>query len=94
MKVDVEVLKKAIARQLDAIAAKRTEIEIPDDLYWFVPVDEWADPTKTPTGCTLGSVNDDWEQVAAIGNGTREPTDYSIIWSAGVLRAIGNTTIP
>ncbi len=94
MKINVETLKRAIAIQLDAVAGEATEIEVPDDLYWFVPIEEWADPTKSPTRLTLGSVNDDWEAVAAIGNGTLEPTDYSIIWSAGILRAIGNTTIP
>jgi len=51
-----------------------------------------SDPAAEPTGLTLGSLDDDWSEVAAIGSGTEEPFGYGLVWASIVLRAIGDRT--
>jgi hypothetical protein len=48
--------------------------------------------TAAPTGLTLGSLEDDWSEVAAIGTGANEPFGYGLVWASTVLRAVGDRT--
>ncbi len=93
MKVQVEVLRAALNKLLDhAKEAQGESIEVDADLYWFVPKELLSDPAAELTGLTLGSLDDDWSEVAAIGNGTKEPFGYGLVWASTVLRAIGDRT--
>jgi len=93
MKVQVEVLRAALNKLLDhAKEAQGESIEVDADLYWFVPKELLSDPAAEPTELTLGSLDDDWSEVAAIGNGTKEPFGYGLVWASTVLRAIGDRT--
>lgn len=93
MKVQVEVLRAALNKLLDhAKEAQGESIEVDADLYWFVPKELLSDPAAEPTGLTLASLDDDWSEVAAIGNGTKEPFGYGLVWASTVLRAIGDRT--
>jgi hypothetical protein len=93
MKVQVEVLRAALNKLLDhAKEAQGEFIDVDADLYWFVPKELLSDPAAEPTGLTLGSLDDDWSEVAAIGSGTKEPFGYGLVWASTVLRAIGDRT--
>jgi hypothetical protein len=93
MKVQIEILREALNRLL--VHAKEMHgdvIHVDADLSWFVPKDVVNDPAKEPTGLTLGSLEDDWSEVSAIGTGTKEPFGYALVWASAVLRAIGDRT--
>ena len=93
MKVRVEVLRAALNKLLDhAEEAQGESIDVDAGLYWFVPKEVLNDPATEPTGLTLGSLDDDWSEVAAIGSGTKEPFGYGLVWASAVLRAIGDRT--
>ena len=93
MKVQIEVLRAALSKLLDhAKEARGESIDVDPDLYWFVPKEMLGDPSSQPTELTLGSLEDDWSEVAAIGDGTKEPFGYGLVWASSVLRAIGDRT--
>lgn len=93
MKVKVEILRAAINKLLDhAKESQGGSIDVDADLYWFVPKEVLSVPGVEPTGLTLGSLDDDWVEVAAIGNGTQEPFGYGLVWASALLRAIGDRT--
>lgn len=93
MNVQVEVLRAALNKLLDhAKEAKGEAIDVDVDLYWFVPKEVLSDPAVEPTGLTLGSLDDDWAEVAAIGDGTKDAFGYGLVWASAVLRALGDRT--
>jgi hypothetical protein len=93
MIIPFEVLRAALNQLLDHAREVHGEsIEIPENLYWFVQKEELHDPMRDPTGLTLGSVSDDWEQTSAIGTGQKDPIGYALVWAATVLREIGDKT--
>jgi hypothetical protein len=93
MKVDLDVLRAALNQSLDHVEeAKGKAVEVPDDLYWFVPKEALHDPAREPTNLTLGSLNDDWAEVSAIGRGEKEPFGHALVWASTVIRALGERT--
>lgn len=93
MKVRVEVLRAALNKLMDhAREVHGGSIDVDADLYWFVPKEALNDPEAEPRTLTLGSLDDDWSEVGAIGSGTKEPLGYGLVWASGVLRAIGDRT--
>lgn len=93
MKIQIEVLRTALNQLLDHAKEMNGEtIEVNEDLYWFVPKEDLHDPAKEPTSLTLGSLEDDWSEVSAIGNGVKEPFGYGLVWASALLRAIGDKT--
>ena len=94
MKIQVEVLRAALNQLLDhAKEARGESIDIDADLYWFVSKDGVNDASSEPTGLTLGSLDDDWSEIAAIGNGTKEPFGHGLVWASAILRALGDRTL-
>jgi hypothetical protein len=82
MKIPVEVLRVALNRLLDhAKEARGESIDVDADLYWFVPKEGLRDPEVEPKVLTIGSLEDDWSEVAAIGTGTKEPFGYGLVWA-------------
>jgi hypothetical protein len=93
MKIQLEVLRTAVNRLLDhAKEAQGDSIDVDADLYWFVPKEALGAPETPPTGLTLGSLEDDWAEVSAIGAGAKEPFGYALVWASSVLRALGDRT--
>jgi hypothetical protein len=90
MKVKTDELRTAFERTLRLVESLRGDsVEIDPDLYWFIPRPQVYDPTADPVGFTLGSVEDDWSQISAIGRGEKEPVEYALVWMAAVLRVLG-----
>lgn len=93
MKVEIEVLRTALNKLLDhAKEAHGESINVEADLYWFVPEGLLSDPDVEPKELTLGSLDEDWSEVAAIGRGEKEPLGYALVWASSVLRAAGDRT--
>lgn len=93
MKVQIQLLRAALDKLLDhAESVHGTSIEVDSDLYWFVPKAVLDNPDSEPKGLTLGSLEDDWSEVAAIGNGSKEAFGYGLVWASTVLRATGDRT--
>lgn len=93
MKIELAVLRTALETSLAHVETLRGgTIEVPDDLYWFVPADQLHDPTREPTALTLGSLADDWAEVAAVADGRKDPIGYVLVWASAVLRAVGDRT--
>lgn len=91
MKVQIKVLRAALNHLLDHAKQMKGEvIDINADLYWFVPKDILHEPASAPTELTLGSLDDDWSEVSAIGNGAKEPFGYALVWASTILRTIGD----
>ena len=91
MKIRVEVLRAAVNKLLDHTKEAQGEsIDVDADLYWFVPKEVLGDPEAEPAGLTLGSLEDDWSEVGAIGTGAKEPFGYGLVWASTILRAIGD----
>lgn len=91
MSIDIEVLRTAINKLLDDTKATRgNSFDLPDDLYWFIPKESLHDPTTDPANLTLGSLDDDWAAVAAIGTGEKEPFAYGLVWASSLVRALGD----
>lgn len=93
MNVRIDVLRAALNALLTHAEERQGKsVEVDDDLYWFVPKELLSKPETEPTGLTLGSLVDDWSQVAEIGTGAKEPFGYALVWASTVLRAIGDRT--
>jgi hypothetical protein len=91
MKVDLAVLKTALIQLLDHVEELRgNTVDVPEDMYWFIPREQLHEPAREPTGLTLGSLEDDWNELSAIGRGDKDPFGYGLVWAASVLRAIGD----
>jgi hypothetical protein len=94
MIIPFEVLRAALNRLLDhAQEIHGEEIDLPNDLYWFVRKEDLYDLARTPTDLTLGALADDWAAVAKIGAGEGDPIGYDLVWASALLRAIGDRTL-
>jgi hypothetical protein len=93
MKIDIEVLRAALNHLLNHAKEMQGEfVDVDADLYWFVPKDMLNDPANKPSDLTMGSLEDDWLEISAIGTGTKEPFGYGLVWASTVLRAVGDIT--
>lgn len=93
MKIEIDVLRAALNQLLDhAEEMNGKTVEVSEDLYWFIPKEHLHEPTREPVGLTLGSLDDDWAQVSAIGRGEKEAFGYGLVWAASVVRAVGDRT--
>lgn len=94
MKIELDVLRAALAQLLDHVEeTKGKVVDVPEDLYWFIPKESLHNPDSNPTNPTLGSLADDWAEVSAIGKGEKETFGYALVWASSVLRAIGDRTL-
>jgi len=93
MRIDIDVFRTAVLKLLDHTEkVKGKTVDIPDDLYWFIPKESLNDPTTKPANLTLGSLTDDWTEVSAIAVGRKDPFGYGLVWAASLLRALGDRT--
>ena len=93
MIVDLDTMRAALTKLLDHVEAMGGKnVELDDDLYWSIQKRELNDPTKQPSDLTLGSIDDDLENVSEVARGTKEAVGYDLVWAASILRAIGDKT--
>lgn len=93
MIVDLDTMRAAIAMLLDHVEdIGGKHVELDDDLYWSIPKGELYDPASKPSELTLGSIDDDWRNLAEVARGTKAAVGYDLVWAASVLRAIGDKT--
>ena len=90
MKVDLKTLEIALIKILaHAQNVKGAVIDLPEDLYWFIQNESLFDPARAPGDITLGSLDDDWEQLQQVARGERDPLGYDLIWASALLRCLG-----
>ena len=68
-----------------------SEVEISEDYYWDVAVEQRYDKVDDPTKFTVGQLSSDIEEVLRLADGTKEPLNYGLVWLAQVLRRIGES---
>jgi len=98
MKVNINLLRSSIDTLLKQVQEMRgDEIEIDADLYWFVQKESLHDPSSEPVaepgGLTLGSLDDDWQQIQGVASGEKEGFGYMLVWASSLLRALGDRTL-
>ena len=90
MKVSVSELRNMSERLFDHLeSGGNSQLEIPQDYYWYVPTKERYQPYVEPKGLTLGQLSDDWAELQKIIRGESEPIDYALVWLSTILRVIG-----
>lgn len=91
MKIDLDQLQIALLKILAHTRELRGPVvELPDDLYWFIPKEPLVDPARAPEQLTLGSIADDWQQIQRVARGDRDPFYYDLIWASALLRQLGD----
>ena len=95
MKVEISELRAAILAILEYAesGAKGGQVEVDEDLYWFIQKEELFDPCRTPERMTLGSLEDDWKAIVAVAQKQDDPFGYHAVWASTILRAIGDRTL-
>lgn len=94
--LNIEQLRRAVGRVLDAAAARYgQEMRIDVDYYWNVPIDQAYNPSIDPE-LDMGQVSDDAQSVGDFAAGSAD--DPVAVWHecqhiAGVLRAIARTDL-
>jgi hypothetical protein len=90
MKIDIELLKNAIVKILDAQKELYgPTIETENDLYWFIQHEELYNPIVSPKDLTLGSLEDDWQHMESLMKEGNDPFGYMAVWAAMLLRVVG-----
>ena len=94
MKISVAVLREAMNKLLEhAEKACGGEIELEEELYWFIQREDVYDPTKDPTDISLGCLDDDWGNLEEVAEGKKDAIGYDLVWSASILRALGERIV-
>ena len=93
MKITSSELRKLTSILLDYLENNGlNNIEIMDDFYWAIPVDDLYDPLKDPdiSKLTLGKLTDEYEFLQRISKDKSLTTMQAFVWLAAILRNIGN----
>ena len=89
LRISVQELRTLLDRAVKAIEeAHGPNIELDSDYYWWIPDPGVYDPTRQPTGLTLGRFSDELE---FLRNGAKGDyvLPYGAVWLSQLLRAIG-----
>ncbi|WP_394844210.1 hypothetical protein LZC95_45050 [Pendulispora brunnea] len=90
MKVEVSKLRTAIGKLLEHLEETgHGVVEIPVDFYWSIPAEKIYDAYEKPTELTIGQLSDDWAEIEKIADGRSEPVNYALVWTAALLRRLG-----
>ena len=68
-------------------------VEVEQDYYWNIQLDEVYDPLKDPKNFDLGQLTHDWEQLQSIADGSSPAIGYGLVWAAALLRYIGESNV-
>ncbi len=91
MKIQIDVLRAALNQLLDhAKEIKGDFIEVDVNYYWFIPRVSLYEAASVPTELTLGSLQDDWSEMSAISDTSKEPFGYALVWAAALVRELGD----
>ncbi len=91
MKVTIEELRTLSLSLFEALEKEigNEEIEVEWPLYWDVPNIQRCNAYAEPTELTLGSMEEDWEAVNRMADGTDAPVRYGLVWLASIFRYVG-----
>jgi len=90
MQMHIDQLRAVTTLLYDELATVNGGVvDIPDVLYWSIPLEERRDPYKHPRDLTIGHTSDDVGHLNAILTGEHEPIRYALVWLAAVLREVG-----
>jgi hypothetical protein len=94
MRVTLEELR-ASAEKLFAHLEVRgyTDLEVDEDYYWEIEEAQRYDPSKEPSGFSMGQLSDDMSEVRRILGGEAPPVARGLVWLAAVLRRVGEQAI-
>jgi len=93
MQITLSEFRDAVAVLLNHLEESGVEsVQVNEDAYWFISRDELHDVYKTPADMTVGSLEDDWDELRAILAKRKEPVGYALVWAANILRALGDRT--
>ncbi|NPD04381.1 hypothetical protein HN031_06725 [Nocardioides sp. zg-1308] len=87
--VSLPELRSAVERTLDLVEAHLgTEVTLPVDYYWHVPVDEAFDMNQQPREFTAGQVSDDLATMREVRWRSSGEAWHELSHVIGVLRAL------
>jgi hypothetical protein len=92
MKIETSELKQVVEkllRHLDELNIE--ELDLPYDYYWDIPKEILYDSYKEPSRFTIGQLSDNWKDLQALLDPSRDALvqDYEDL--AAVLKAVGQT---
>ena len=95
---NIQVRLEDLGRALQLIAkhietSQGGSVEIGQDYYWEIAEAELYDPTKDPSGFSLGQLSDDWERLQQLLTGEAPPIGYAMVWLSALLRAVGQKVV-
>jgi hypothetical protein len=93
--IRIDELRNAITRALVAAEERLgAEVNVADDYYWHLPVDEAFDMSAEPTSLTVGQLSDDLEHLRDAD--TVEPVTvwHYLAHLVGLLRAVERHAMP
>lgn len=93
MKVDVDVLERALTRVIAHLrCASQADLQVDQNMYWFIQKSSLNDVTCVPSeqNMSLGDLEDDWKELLALANSERDPIGYDLVWLSAVLRSLGD----
>jgi hypothetical protein len=94
MQVTTDELRRACEVLLSHLEKSgHSSIDISTDYYWNVPQGQRHDPYQQPTELDMGQLSDDWSDLRAILNGSKEPMAYALVWLSSILRSVGETVV-
>ena len=94
MDVDTSTLRAACVRLLDHLdSSGLSTIHIEPDYYWDIAEEELYNALNKPGELDMGQLSDDWREIQAIADGTKEPIAYAFTWLAAVMRAVGQKVV-
>ena len=94
MIVKLDELKQALDVVFEHLRAENvTAVEVDEDFYWNIPAEVVYDPLTQPEAMDVGQLTEDWVRIQAIADGTSPPIGFALVWSAAVLRRIGEKNV-
>ena len=91
MKLTIEELKILTLSIFEALENEvpNEELEVEWPLYWDVPSTQRYNPYVEPTELTLGDLQENWEAVNRIADGSDAPVRYGLAWLGSILNYLG-----
>lgn len=91
MKIRVAELRRASAVLFDYLEQTGCdEIELDQDHYWSIPIEELYSMYSAPVNLTVGQLSEDLENVRAVVEGRRAYVNYALVWLSTILRFVGS----
>jgi hypothetical protein len=69
------------------------EINLAEDYFWSVPVDQIYNVEEEPTELTIGQLSESWGNVQELLENPENVTSYTLVWIADVIRSMGQSIV-